>query len=965
MARDVHIDGQGSISEVQFHNDSAQANSSQVDQNQIVENLEKEITKYEEEIFRLGIESNIEVGAEYEKRLIAAIKTEEKLKEEQFTLLMNSEQSKDEGNDKKCTKSMDNGDEEEEIKAESTFEEVKYQAILAYRNNYKVMKKIEKNIGNVNRGIENAIAVKAAITELVSGKYREKTEEKERWASIMGVSEKEGAKEIENILKRLSKLESTIRGIGNVEEKTKNGNRNKGYGNKRKIQCYFREMYHEDVPENLDTQRRKKQRKLIITRACRWTEREKKQLAYGVRQQNKELIIEKIMNDSEGTTEQKIEKINRLQSKRYNKELEYNIDGISWDEISRKYVLTQKPTACAIQWATHGHPMINKGLWSKEEEAALKGIVEENGGYDWVDIARKLNTNRTAAQCFKYYQRKLNNKLTKKHWNVDEDEMVRQLVSYYGEGQWQSISSCIEGRTSQQVLHRWYKVLHPMIKSGRWTEDEDALLLEAVKLYGVGKWTKISQHVPGRTDVKCRERYVNVLAPNVNHSKWTREEDHKLIEIVNRVGVGKWSYVSYLMGNRSDNQCWKHWQILHKRGMAHLPPQDISNEDEGSVQITVNPKGAEASGSKRGRASSKQRGQSLFLYKLNNSQAYLNLNDDGVNVDDTTTFSIPTIAKASDFGRGILSSMDSEVKANANANANTDTDTDTITDTIKNTLLTGSSSSGIGAISQGLSSSTKRLWRRVETNITNQQLDFITQNPTETSQPLPRAAARNQLRIDDAQTISPYLVNYYKSLFSCLITGPHGRYGLLNPKNAAEPLPPPPIPFHDKDTFSSAVTLTATENTDSCRSSDNNALASASNLCSNDAHNPPPTTDFLSNAIVVPSNFNVIPPNPGVYNALLNILSLFPEITRVISDTDSIESQQSSHTALMSSSAPEIGHNAIHATSTESDSVNLSHENTFTVDESELDSESVDFQNIFLVLYKLFAWSLHLHSLSK
>ncbi|KAJ1677728.1 hypothetical protein EV182_005560, partial [Spiromyces aspiralis] len=172
--------------------------------------------------------------------------------------------------------------------------------------------------------------------------------------------------------------------------------------------------------------------------------------------------------------------------------------------------------------------------------------------------------------------------MTRSKWTPEEDQILKEAVMTYGEGDWQSVASCLDGRTGQQVLHRWCKSINPAIRSGRWDRNEDAALLAAVRLYGVGQWNKIAQHVPGRTDVKCRERYMNVLAPEINNSRWTKEEDQRLVEIVSRVGIGKWSYVADLLGGRTDNQCWRHWRSLHKQGIAPTPPENSDNEEVGT-----------------------------------------------------------------------------------------------------------------------------------------------------------------------------------------------------------------------------------------------------------------------------------------------------------------------------------------------------------------------------------------------
>jgi len=70
------------------------------------------------------------------------------------------------------------------------------------------------------------------------------------------------------------------------------------------------------------------------------------------------------------------------------------------------------------------------------------------------------------------------------------------------------------------------------------------MLSLAVKSYENKKWIKIQQHVPGRTDVQCRERWVNILAPEVNQGPWTTEEDELLLNTIEQYGIGKWSQIS-------------------------------------------------------------------------------------------------------------------------------------------------------------------------------------------------------------------------------------------------------------------------------------------------------------------------------------------------------------------------------------------------------------------------------------
>ena len=76
------------------------------------------------------------------------------------------------------------------------------------------------------------------------------------------------------------------------------------------------------------------------------------------------------------------------------------------------------------------------------------------------------------------------------------------------------------GRTGQQCLHRWQKSINPTIRRARWTAEEDARLTTAVSLYG-HSWARVRFHVPGRTDVQCRERWMNILNPDLHRAPWT------------------------------------------------------------------------------------------------------------------------------------------------------------------------------------------------------------------------------------------------------------------------------------------------------------------------------------------------------------------------------------------------------------------------------------------------------------
>ena len=62
-------------------------------------------------------------------------------------------------------------------------------------------------------------------------------------------------------------------------------------------------------------------------------------------------------------------------------------------------------------------------------------------------------------------------------WTDDEDSELREAVEEFGEKNWRSIAERISGRSSVQCMHRWSKILRPGLVKGTWSEDEDRLLV--------------------------------------------------------------------------------------------------------------------------------------------------------------------------------------------------------------------------------------------------------------------------------------------------------------------------------------------------------------------------------------------------------------------------------------------------------------------------------------------------------
>ncbi|KAL1923172.1 uncharacterized protein VTP21DRAFT_9548 [Calcarisporiella thermophila] len=326
-----------------------------------------------------------------------------------------------------------------------------------------------------------------------------------------------------------------------------------------KLHPYFIDKSGDRPSENSDIPFSKMTQQLYFNHR-KWTDKEREALAHAVRAANKKLLLDS------GKPHDMVSKVSP-------KQLEMNTTNLPWPDIAKE-VKTRSSIECLIQWVVHDHPMINKTEWTVGECERLRSVVERHGGRDWGRIAVELGTNRTASQCFQQWQARMNKELARKNWTEEEDKILREAVATFGERNWQQVALVLDGRTGQQCLHRWLKSLSPGRRRGRWSPEEDAMLRHAVEVYGSGNWIQIQQHVPGRTDVQCRERWMNVLHPDVNLGPWTAEEDEKLQAAVAKYGTGKWSLIASEVPNRTDNQCLRRHKYL--RRLAHpeeAPPR--------------------------------------------------------------------------------------------------------------------------------------------------------------------------------------------------------------------------------------------------------------------------------------------------------------------------------------------------------------------------------------------------------
>ncbi len=165
------------------------------------------------------------------------------------------------------------------------------------------------------------------------------------------------------------------------------------------------------------------------------------------------------------------------------------------------------------------------------------------------------NTFSTGISCEEYGKYK--------PWSSEEDALLIELVRIHGE-HWTTIAAQIPERNSKQCHDRWSCHLDPKIDRDPWTEEEDKLLLEKVKEFGP-HWSFIEQFFVKDTGVRrpyttlhARWRFLQ-RAKTQKAKIWTDEDDELLKNLVKQYGTLNWVKIAEQMPGHNVMSCRNRW----------------------------------------------------------------------------------------------------------------------------------------------------------------------------------------------------------------------------------------------------------------------------------------------------------------------------------------------------------------------------------------------------------------------
>ncbi|KAJ6418349.1 hypothetical protein OIU84_001678 [Salix udensis] len=116
------------------------------------------------------------------------------------------------------------------------------------------------------------------------------------------------------------------------------------------------------------------------------------------------------------------------------------------------------------------------------------------------------------------------------------------------------------------------------VKRGLWTAEEDAKMLAHVAKHGTGNWTCVPKKAGLRRCGKsCRLRWTNYLRPDLNHDRFTPQEEEMIIRLHAAIG-SRWSIIAQQLPGRTDNDVKNYWNARLRKKLSEMGIDPVTHK---------------------------------------------------------------------------------------------------------------------------------------------------------------------------------------------------------------------------------------------------------------------------------------------------------------------------------------------------------------------------------------------------
>lgn len=253
---------------------------------------------------------------------------------------------------------------------------------------------------------------------------------------------------------------------------------------------------------------------------------------------------------------------------------------VDWEKIAFSDLDSAHSTMeCLGMWSSYMRPDLKRDDWTSAENDQLLEAVEAFNYQNWESIANQLS-GRSSLQSFIHFQVDfIRLYQTGEKWTAEEDEQLLITVQKFtkcGVIDWNKVAEIFKTRNKTQCYNRYKFSAKVNIRKGVFSKEEDQKILEFVEKYGE-QFNKITPDLfPDRTSVQIRNHYNNALRHRGVINTWTTEEDLVLLDYVkNNETSCSWKAIAEILGTHCRVACRSRYMTI-KKHLERNPNLEIS-----------------------------------------------------------------------------------------------------------------------------------------------------------------------------------------------------------------------------------------------------------------------------------------------------------------------------------------------------------------------------------------------------
>ncbi|KMZ63053.1 hypothetical protein ZOSMA_42G00920 [Zostera marina] len=125
------------------------------------------------------------------------------------------------------------------------------------------------------------------------------------------------------------------------------------------------------------------------------------------------------------------------------------------------------------------------------------------------------------------------------------------------------------------------------VKRGLWSPEEDEKLVRYITNNGYGCWSE----VPDKADLQrcgksCRLRWINYLRPDIRRGRFSSEEEKLIINLHQIVG-NRWAHIASHLPGRTDNEIKNYWNSWIKKKLIRKPTLPTTSNNNNNCPFPI------------------------------------------------------------------------------------------------------------------------------------------------------------------------------------------------------------------------------------------------------------------------------------------------------------------------------------------------------------------------------------------